>query len=443
MYTFSPKLKSLSIILIVVGLVLFGAGYFINHGIGSAQVEHLMEQAHSGGHTNPSNSSEMIGPQDQAAHLAHATQQIHNRPMASFHTVSVFIFGICCAVLFFYSIQHAAHAGWSIIVTRVMEAIAYFIPIAGILVLISVLLNITHSVHLFHWMDPEVTKEGSAHFDVLLFEKSKYLNIPFYTFRALLFVIGASFFAWKLRTLSKQVDETKSRKTYQSLYNWAVGYIVFFGFCSAFWAWDWLMSLDPHWYSTMYIWFAMTSCWSTGIAIVILYSVYLKKKGFLPQFNDNHLHDLAKWLFAISMVWTYTWFAQFMLYWFANIPEEANYFIGRFDYYPQLFLPSLIPTFLIPLIVMISSSIKRNYKVVVAMCIIVIFGQLITHFLMVMPATVGPYWLSLDNVLLFIGMTVFVIGLFIFFTMSKLAKLKLVPTGNPFYHESEIYEYPF
>lgn len=443
MYTFSPKLKLTSIILIVLGLVLFAVGYFMNHGIDSAKVEHLMEAVHSTGHSNPSHSSELVGPQDHAAHLEHATHQIHNRPLASIHAVAVFFFGVSCVVLFFYSIQHAAHAGWSIIVLRVMEAIASYIPVGGLIVFIIVILNATHNGHLFHWMDPELTNPKSQDFDVILYEKSKYLNIPFYVIRSIIFIGGASFFAWKLKAQSKKVDETKSRKEYQMLYRWAVGYIVFFGFCSAAWAWDWLMSIDPHWYSTMYIWYSMVSCLTSGIATIILFSVYLKKKGFLPQFNDNHLHDLGVFLFATSMLWTYTWFAQFMLYWYANVPEEVNYFFGRFEYYSPLFLPMLIPNFLLPLLVLVSSSIKRNYAVVTTMAVIVICGHVLDYFLMVMPGTVGPYWKSFDLLLTFFGALLFVVGLFVFVIHSALTKLKLIPEGNPMLHESKIYEYPF
>ncbi len=443
MYTFSPKLKLTSIILIVLGLVLFAGGYFMNHGIDSAKVEHLMEAVHSGGHTAPSHSSELVGPQDHQAHLDHATHQIHNRPLAAIHSIAVFFFGVSCVVLFFYCIQHAAHAGWSIIVLRVMEAIATYIPVGGIIVLIIVILNATHNGHLFHWMDPELTDPKSQNFDVILFEKKVFLNVPFYVVRTLIYIIGASFFAWKLKAQSKKVDETKSPRDYQMLYRWAIGYIAFFGFCSAAWAWDWLMSIDPHWYSTMYIWYSMVSCLTSGIAVIILVSVYLKKKGFLPQFNDNHLHDLAKFLFATSMLWTYTWFAQFMLYWYANIPEEVNYFFGRFQYYSETFLPMLIFNFLVPLLVMVSSSIKRKYTIVCIMAVVVICGHILDYFNMVMPGTVGPYWKSMDMFLLFFGALLFVVGLFSFVINTALTKLKLIPEGNPFVHESKIYEYPF
>ena len=443
MYSFSPKLRLYSIIFIVLGLVLFGAGYFMNHGMDDARIEHMMEAAHASGNHAPTNSSQMVGPQDHAAHLEHAKHQIHNQPLAAIHTVSVFLFALSCCALFFYCIHNAAHAGWSIIILRVMEAIASFIPYAGALVVILMILNVTHTGHIFHWMDPELTTPGDKNFDPILFEKKKFLNIPFYVFRTLFYVIGASFFVWKLKSLSKKVDETKSRKVYASYYSWSIGYIAFFGFCSAAWAWDWLMSIDPHWYSTMYIWYAMVSAWASALAVIILISVYLKKTGVLPQFNDNHLHDLGVFLFALSMLWTYTFFAQFMLYWYANVPEEVNYFFGRFQYYKSVFFIILILNFLLPLSVMVSSSIKRNYKVVSIMAVIVICGQWLVYFNMVMPGTIGPFWKTPEVFLLNAGSILFGAGSFVFVVLTTLSKLQLIPVGNPFLKESKIYEYPF
>ena len=443
MYSFSPKLRLYSIIFIVLGLVLFGAGYFMNHGMDDARIEHMMEAAHASGNHAPTNSSQMVGPQDHAAHLEHAKHQIHNQPLAAIHTVSVFLFALSCCALFFYCIQNAAHAGWSIIILRVMEAIASFIPYAGALVVILMILNVTHTGHIFHWMDPELTTPGDKNFDPILFEKKKFLKIPFYVFRTLFYVIGASFFVWKLKSLSKKVDETKSRKVYASYYSWSIGYIAFFGFCSAAWAWDWLMSIDPHWYSTMYIWYAMVSAWASALAVIILISVYLKKTGVLPQFNDNHLHDLGVFLFALSMLWTYTFFAQFMLYWYANVPEEVNYFFGRFQYYKSVFFIILILNFLLPLSVMVSSSIKRNYKVVSIMAVIVICGQWLVYFNMVMPGTIGPFWKTPEVFLLNAGSILFGAGSFVFVVLTTLSKLQLIPVGNPFLKESKIYEYPF
>jgi len=440
MYTFSSKLRLISIVLLVGGIVLFGIGYFMNHGIDDAKIEQMMVDSHKDGHHSPTHSSQLVGPQDHEAHFEAAKHQIHNRPLAAVHTIAVFLFGVSACALFFYCIQHAAHAGWPIIITRVMEAIASFLPVGGAILLLIMILNVSHQGHLFHWMDSSLTDPNDPNFDVILYEKKKFLNIPFYVVRNFIYVLGATFFVFKLKSLSKKLDETKERKDYSNLYNWSIGYIAFFGFASAAWAWDWLMSIDPHWYSTMYIWYSMVSCLSSAIAVIIIISVYLKKNGFLPQFNDNHLHDLGKFLFATSMLWTYTWFCQFMLYWYANVPEEVNYFFGRFEYYAPTFLPMLILNFLVPLLVMVSSSIKRNYKVVTAMAVVVLFGHWLDYFNMIMPGTVGPFW-GID--FLEIGAMFFVGGLFIFTVMTALSKVKLIPVGNPFLHESKIYEYPF
>ena len=444
MYSFSPKLRLYSIILIVTGLVLFGIGYALNHSLDDVKITEMMEAVHHGSdHHVPTNSAETIGPQDQAAHLEHATHQVHNTPYAALLTAAMLFFGISACALFFLSIQHVAHAGWSVIVQRVMEAVASFIPVGGILLIILTFLNVGGVAHLYHWMDPELTNPESPHFDVILYEKSKFLNIPFYIVRVLIYVIGASFFVWKIKKLSKKLDETKARSDYKSLYNWSVGYIAFFGFASAAWAWDFLMSIDPHWYSTLYIWYSMVSTLSSAVAAIILVAVHLKKKGVLPQFNDNHLHDLAKFLFATSLLWTYLWFDQFMLYWYANIPEEVRYFFDRFEYYKYTFLPMLFINFLLPLLVLVSSSIKRNYKVVTTMAVLVILGHWLDFFNMVMPGTVGPFWDNAQTALLVFGAFFFTVGLFIFVVMTALTKLKLIPTGNPLVHESEIFEYPF
>jgi uncharacterized membrane protein YqjE len=390
MYSFSPKLRLYSIILIVSGLVLFGIGYALNHGLDGTKISEMMEAAHGGtSHHVPTNSAELVGPQDHDAHLEHATHQVHNTPYAALLTAAMLFFGISACALFFLSIQHAAHAGWSVIVQRVMEAVASFIPVGGIILLILTVLNVTGVAHLYHWMDSELTNPDSPKFDIILYEKSKFLNIPFYVVRVLIYVIGASFFVWKIKKLSKKLDETKARADYKKLYNWSVGYIAFFGFASAAWAWDFLMTIDPHWYSTLYIWYSMVSTLSSAVAAIILVAVHLKKKGLLPQFNDNHLHDLAKFLFATSLLWTYLWFDQFMLYWYANIPEEVRYFFDRFEYYKYTFLPMLIINFLLPLLVLVSSSIKRNYKVVTTMAVLVILGHWLDFFNMVMPGTVG------------------------------------------------------
>jgi hypothetical protein len=132
-----------------------------------------------------------------------------------------------------------------------------------------------------------------------------------------------------------------------------------------------------------------------------------------------------------------------MLYWYANIPEEVNYFYGRFEYYSWAFWSILLFNFAIPLSVMVSSSIKRNYKVMTTMAVLVIFGHWLVYYNMVMPGTVGPFWQNITGLLTNLGAVLFGLGTFVFVVFTTLTKLNLIPEGNPFLHESKIYEYPF
>ena len=130
-------------------------------------------------------------------------------------------------------------------------------------------------------MDTELINPKSKHFDPILFEKKLFLNIPFYVVRTLVYVVGATFFLFKLKSLSKKLDLTKDKKDFSKMYAWNIGYIAFFGFATASWAWDWLMSIDPHWYSTMYIWYALVSGLTSAVAVIVSISVYLKRAGFV------------------------------------------------------------------------------------------------------------------------------------------------------------------
>ncbi len=200
------------------------------------------------------------------------------------------------------------------------------------------------------------------------------------------------------------------------------------------------MSIDHHWYSTLYIWYTMVSCLVTGVAFILLFANLMKDNGLLPLFNDNHQHDLTKYLFGFSLLWGYLWYDQFMLYWYGDIPEDVNYFLGRYKLYPNSYFWMLIPNVLMPLLILMSSSIKRNAKVVMAMCLVVIFGHLWDFYNIVMPGTVGGFH---SMGLLVIGAIMAVMGLFVYVVTNSLSKTKMVPEGNPYLHESEIYEYPF
>jgi hypothetical protein len=201
---------------------------------------------------------------------------------------------------------------------------------------------------------------------------------------------------------------------------------------------DWLMSLDPHWFSTLFGWYVFSSMIVSAITTIALIAIYLVGKGYLEFVNNSHLHDLAKYMFGFSIFWTYLWFSQFMLIWYADIPEEVTYFITRFNEYKLPFLGMLVLNFVFPLLVLMNSDFKRVPWFIISTGIILLIGHYIDIFVMIMPATVGDQWFigisEISSVLL-------ILGLFIYVVFTALTKAPLLIKGNPFLKESEEYHY--
>ncbi|MDO5510273.1 MAG: quinol:cytochrome C oxidoreductase [Weeksellaceae bacterium] len=440
-YTFDPKLRMIALGAIVLGILMFAGGYFLNASVSDASiVEQIEQNPEAFPHVKNPHPHEPYAENNHQAHIDHLVHQHHNRPWSAM-LISAFLFtGIGVAAMFFLAIQHVAQAGWSVIVTRVMEAITAFIPIGGVIMLIIFIGSALHWNHLFHWMDETRVDFEHQNFDHFIKTKEPWLNIPFWLGRSIFYIVIWTFMAWMLQRKSAILDRTGAIKDYWSLYKWGVLGIIVFALTSMSSAWDWVMSMDPHWYSTLFGWYVMVSYLVSAVAVMILLAVHLKRQGVLPQFNDNHLHDLTKYLFGFSLLWGYLWLCQFELLWYANVPEEAQYFLARDEMYGPTYYKMLIINIVAPFLVLISSSIKRNYKVVTVMAVVVILGHWLDIFNQMMPATVGPWWYF---GLLEFGSLLFIGGLFTFVVLTAMTKLKPVPEGNPLVHESKLYEYPF
>ena len=203
-------------------------------------------------------------------------------------------------------------------------------------------------------------------------------------------------------------------------------------------SWDWIMSVDPHWYSTLFGWYVFASFFVSGITVIAMITLYLKSKGYLEHVNTSHIHDLAKLMFGMSIFWAYLWYSQFMLIWYSNIPEEVTYFVTRIEHYKLPFFGMLALNFIFPLLILINTDFKRLTWIVVMAGVVILFGHYIDFFNMIMPATVGDQWfIGIPE----IGSLFFFLGLFIFVVFSALTKAPIEPKGNPFIEESKHFHY--
>jgi hypothetical protein len=210
---------------------------------------------------------------------------------------------------------------------------------------------------------------------------------------------------------------------------------VFFAVSSSVAAWDWVMSIDTHWFSTMFGWYVFASWWVTGLALITLIVVYLKDAGYLKIVNANHLHDLGKFIFAFSVFWTYIWFGQFLLIYYAHIPEETVYFIERMTTSPYswIFFANLILNFVLPFLLLMTRDAKRHMSMLKVVCPIVIVGHWFDFYNMVTPGVMKEQG---GLGLLEIGLALIFLAAFLWITLSSLSKMPLFGKNHPMLEES-------
>jgi hypothetical protein len=316
---------------------------------------------------------------------------------------------------------------------RVMEAITSYLVPGAIIVYILLVLSGLHFNHLFVWMDPEVVKH-----DELIQGKTGFLNLPFFLIRAAIFMGGWIAYRHFTRKNSLALDKTHDATYYKKNFKLSAGYLAFFLVSESIMSWDWIMSVDPHWYSTLFGWYVFASFFVSGITTIALVTLYLKSRGYLEYVNNSHFHDLAKFMFGISVFWTYLWFSQFMLMWYSNIPEEVTYFKFRIEHYNLPFFGMVVMNFVFPILILINSDFKRVPWIISMAGLVILSGHYLDFHNMIFPATVGDQW--------FIGVSeissiFFFAGLFIFVVFTTLAKQPLLPKGNPLIEESKHFHY--
>ena len=374
-------------------------------------------------------------------HLTHKLHQLQNKPWAALYIPILFLMLISLGVLAFYAIQNVAQAGWSPVLFRVMQGITAYLPVASVIFFIFLLICAVdpfHNNHLFAWMHANITDKTAENYDKLMAGKQGYLNIPFWLFRAAFFLAGWNLYRYFSRKNCLAQDDASDNAFYKKNFNYSAGFLVFFIVTESIMSWDWIMSIDHHWFSTLFGWYVFASFIVSGVTTICMVTLYLKSKGHLEYVNTSHIHDLAKFMFGFSVFWTYLWFSQFMLIWYANIPEEITYFKTRIDIYTLPFWGAVIMNFIFPILILINTEFKRITWVLVMAGVVILLGHYVDFFNMIMPGTVGDSW--------YIGVSeisslLFFVGLFIFVVFSALTKAPLLAKRNPFIEESKHFHY--
>lgn len=349
---------------------------------------------------------------------------------------SVFFLLICLASVFILSGVSLAQGAWIVSFRRIPEAIGsvvwVFAAIVGVILLTLVW---TDNFHIYAWL-----QDGYNPHNSLNSLKNFFLSKPFFTVWTVLVLALWSWFGIKIRQLSVRQDgEAKgSTKTYWQNFNVSAGFIFVFALSLASTIpWLWIMSLDSHWFSTMFSWYTFASSFVSGMSMIMLWVLYIKRHGYLEIVSTEHIHDLGKFMFAFSIFWTYLWFSQFMLIWYANIPEETVYFqIRMHGPYRIFYWLNIILNFVCPILILMPRPNKRNYFVVTLVAIIILFGHWIDFYQMVMPATVKEHWkLGWFE----FGIVCGFIGLIMNLVSKKLTTAPLVPQNNPLLKETIIH----
>jgi hypothetical protein len=367
-----------------------------------------------------------------------------------------FIFlALALGATFFLAVQYVAEVGWSAVVKRPLEAMGQSLPVAGLIMIVIIALG---GSHLYHWMDAGITDPTSPNFDKIIAGKSGYLNPIFFWIRVILYFVIWSYFARKFRANSLAIDAGEGTPAYLRNRRAAAIFLVLFAASESTMSWDFIMSIDTHWYSTLFAWYTFAGLFVTSIAALAFIVAYLKHRGYLQEVTEHHLHDIGKFMFAFSVFWTYLWFAQFMLIWYSNIPEEVTYFMLRQDHYRGIWLAAFFINFIAPFLVLMTRDAKRKKYLLMFMSVVIFIGHWFDFFIMVIPGSMitaghhaaahgaveaahgaahGAEHLLIGSIgWMEIGTTIGFLGLFAYITQHFLSKSPLVVKNHPMMEES-------
>lgn len=347
------------------------------------------------------------------------------RTWVAFLLTNVYFVTLSVSALFFIALQYITGSRWSIIFRRVPEAISRtIVPFS--LSMLTILFG-AHS--LYHWAD-----EHGVQNDKVLQAKAGYLNVPFFFIRMAIILGLWVVFSKLFYRLSKKEDVHGGDLYHQKSVKVSAIFIIVFAVSISISGFDWIMSLDPHWFSTIFAIYNFSGMFVNALAVITLVSIILLEMGKLPMLKEDHIHDLGKLIFAFTFFWAYIWYSQYVLIWYGNIPEETVYYVDRSLYdWNWLFYFNFIVNFVIPFFVLLPRSMKRNSAMVKRVCILLLVGRWLDLYVMVAPGVLHDHAnIGLIEVFVALGFG----GTFILLLKKQLSKMPLVPFQSPYIEDS-------
>lgn len=354
----------------------------------------------------------------------------HKTTWANYLIVNYYFLSLAIGGAFFLVLQSISQSGWSSAFNRISEAMMSYIPFAALFFL---LLGFGMN-DLYQWAHKDVVA-----LDPVLAHKSAFLNIPFFFVRMILYFLLWIVFARKLRQISLQEDKSDPSdsvgimRLFGKTELYSKIFIFFLAITFSLAAIDWIMSVDFRWYSTIFALKNLVAAFLHGVSILTLIVFILYRMGYFPFLNKYHLHDFARYIFMYSIVWGYFWFAQFMIIWYGNIPEETTYYVARWkEGWQILFFFEIGLNWFIPFMVLLPVKASRNMTLITIVIIFLIIGQYIDLFVQVIPGTTGVLKFGWISAGIFLGYA----GLFSLVVATALSKAKLIPPNHPYLEES-------
>jgi len=351
---------------------------------------------------------------------------------------SWYVLGFPLFASFLLTINALASGGWAATIKRVPEAMTRFFMVAilpfGVLAIAMV------TTHLYEWAQPH---EGGGLHAELLHHKEPWLNPTFWLGRMLIYFALWVGFSWLMVRSSRKQDIDGDIKHSWSVRKISAPFGIVFGLTVTFASMDFIKSIEPTWFSTMFGVYQFAGIIQSGFAMLILLLLVLRNSGHMKEHvNENHFHTLGIWLISTSVFWAYIWFCQFMLVWYSNIPEETQHYFARWngDWFGVSFILNPLLNFLIPFLILLPRPHKRNLKILGGVALVVLLGRFVDLWQWVTPrpalvegipvATYTP-WQTIATIGPVIGLT----GLFIFIAMKALEGAPLLAKKDPFFEE--------